>query len=162
MMTEKEIVTRCEYYFNKIGRDFTWNVKINGRLTKTWGRCCYTPRLLEFSKKMLENCTDSFIDGVIAHECAHALVFLETLKAHHHDSYFKEMCARIGTTNDTRCTAGEYKEGVDKDKLYKYVVWCEDCGQTWHYNRKGNVIKDIKYCKCPTCKTFNLKYKQNW
>ena len=160
MMTKKEIEKKCEEFFNKAGIQFKGtgiSVEINGRLRTTLGRCCYVktmgvtnPVRLEFSKQLLETTVQRDIDGVIAHECAHAIAALETGVSQGHNNYFKTVCARIGYADyDTAKTKVE--RTVADTELFKYFVTCEKCGQVvGKYHRAGKVVQhpDWYGCRC--------------
>lgn len=165
-MNEIELANRCEFYFNKLGYNFSIPVKINSRLTKTWGRYIWNgdKEYLEFSKRMIDNCTTEFINTVIAHECAHAIVYLETKEhGHGHDNIFKKVCNRLNMSKAAAAhIKGEYKEEINQYDLYKYIVTCQNCNNIWHYSRINKILKNIDKCKCPKCNTFSLNYTQNW
>ena len=108
-----------------VGYDFNIPVKINKRLTTTLGRVKWvgntetiTPISMEFSYQFLKTSTPECIDEVIKHECAHYLVTIETRQNHGHDKVFKEMCKRIGCTNDTT-NYNNLKRIVPKETIYK-------------------------------------------
>ncbi len=143
-------------------------VKINGRLTKTLGRVIaepaafdsYKPQVIEFSRQFLETSTDESVRQVIMHEFAHWAVLVETGEAHGHDAIFKAMCRRIGCQADRPQTKVE--RTVSDDKLFKYIVRCEDCGNEVHYSRAGKVVKHPDWYGCGRCGGENLKVIQNW
>lgn len=60
--------------FLKIMGLHDWSVKINGRLTKTLGRCSYHKKLIELSKTHVDQNQIHEIDDTIRHEIAHAMV----------------------------------------------------------------------------------------
>ena len=158
-MDFKDVLVHVSEAFAKGGYDFATSgidVKINKRLTRTLGRCIgtrsrdsYTPNRIEFSAELLATSTDKSIIDVIYHECAHALVGLETGENHGHDAVFKAMCHRIGTNNDGTTTKVE--RTVEDTEVYKYFVYCNQCGQiAGKYHRAGNVVKypEHYHCKC--------------
>ena len=158
-MDFKNVLVHITEIFAKSGYDFSTcgiDVKINKRLTKTLGRCIgvwhgdlYIPQKIEFSAELLTTSTDKSIIDVIYHECAHALVGLETGEKHGHDAVFKAMCRRIGTDNDGISTKVE--RTVEDTEIYKYFVYCNQCGQiVSKYRRAGNVVKhpECYHCKC--------------
>ena len=170
MMTINEIKKYCEDAFNKAGYDFNYfdiKISINGRLRTTLGRCKYTwadetliPSEIEISRQLLETATSQAIVDVILHECAHALVTIETGERQGHNKLFKAMCARIGTNNDTCKTAVE--RTVEDKEIFKYFVRCAGCGQVVSkYHRAGKIIKEIDnyYSKCCNAK---LIIETNW
>ena len=156
-MTSRQIENRCIEIFKSVNLKFeNITVFINGRLTKTLGRCCYerkcgkvTPVRLEFSRQLLETATPQSIDAVILHECAHAIAAIETGESQGHNNYFKSVCARIGTNNDTTTT--HVDRTIEENKVYKYFVNCRCCGKTiGKYQRAGKVVKypSAYQCKC--------------
>ena len=158
-MEMTDVLVHINKAFNKAGYNFDESgveVAVNKRLTKTLGRCkskwigdCLNPYRIEFSEELLTTATDKTIIDVIYHECAHALVGLETGEDHKHDAVFKAMCRRIGTSNDGYCTKVE--RTVSEDEVYKYFVCCKQCGKVvGKYHRAGNVVKSPwRYsCKC--------------
>ena len=166
-MTLQEVKERCEKAFASVGLEFkNINVLINGRLTRTLGRCCYerscgkvVPVRLEFSRQFLETSTEQNIQNVILHECAHAIACIETGERQGHNQYFKNVCKHLGTNNDGTTTAVD--STVSETQLYKYFVICKDCGQMCgKYHRAGKVIKNINYYHC-SC-GGNLKVEQNF
>lgn len=149
----REAFTKAGYNFD----DYNIEVSFNGRLTRTLGRCKYRitndiaiPYAIEFSKQLIETSTDKSVIDVIYHEAAHALVEIETGKGHGHDLTFKQMCARIGTTNDGTCTKN-LERTVDEAIIYKYFIICKNCGKVvGKYQRAGKVVKypHLYNCKC--------------
>ena len=78
MWTIDRITALCIEYCGRAGVKFNSPVIINGRLTRTLGRCFYqkgivgwNPSRIEISRKLLETSTDKSIEAVIAHECGH-------------------------------------------------------------------------------------------
>lgn len=172
MITIEEIRKQCGNAFSKAGWDFAQcdiDIVINGRLVSTLGRCCYkykngvcVPAKLEFSKLFLETSTDEAIRDVIYHECAHALVMLETHAPHKHDYVFKKMCFRIGTNNDGYSMDTDNKRIVPDNQIYKYFVLCPDCGHTAKYHRAGKVVQHPEWYRCGCCKGDQLQVIQNF
>lgn len=166
--------TRLQLEFKEVCRNAgcpcTVPIKLNGRLTRTLGRVTYNripssdsyiPSLVEFSKQLLETASDKSIKDVIYHEAAHYIVTSRTKEHHGHDSLFKAVCAEIGTSNDTPVTKVE--RTVSSDKLYKYVVFCENCHKMiGGYQRKCATINHLSSCSCRICRKGNLKLIQNW
>ena len=158
-MTIENVMVHVNEAFSKAGYNFPAcgiEVSINKRLTRTLGRCksvrhgdIVTPQAIEFSAEMLETATDKTIIDVIYHECAHALVGIETCEKHGHDAVFKAMCRRIGTDNDGTVT--EVERTVAETEVYKYCVYCNKCGKiVGKYHRAGKVVKTPQFysCKC--------------
>ncbi len=106
--TVERITELCVEYCDRCNIKFNSPVVINGRLTRTLGRCFYeghgsvwNPVKIEISRQLLETATDKSIEAVIAHECAHYVSCAITHENHGHDSTFRFYCEKIGTTNDT-------------------------------------------------------------
>jgi predicted SprT family Zn-dependent metalloprotease len=160
-----------EQYLNElaanIGLTFNTPVKINGRLTKTLGRVrsnptpfgMYEPECVEFSKRFLETSTDESVRQVIMHEFAHWAVLIETGEVHGHDTVFKAMCRKIGCQADR--PQAKIERIVSEDKVFKYIVKCEDCGSEMYYDRAGKVVKHPDWYECGKC-GGSLKVIQNW
>lgn len=158
-MTIENVMVHINEAFSKAGYNFPAcgiEVSINKRLTRTLGRCksirhgdIVIPQSIEFSAEMLDTVTDKTIIDVIYHECAHALVGIETCEKHGHDAVFKAMCRRIGTDNDGTIT--EVERTVAETEVYKYCVYCNKCGKiVGKYHRAGKVVKTPQFysCKC--------------
>ena len=145
-------------------------ITINSRLTRTLGRVTndyisaidtWRPTKVEFSKQFIETSSDASIEDVIKHEAAHFIATSRTGKNCGHNSYFKKVCAEIGTTNDGTTTKVE--RTVDESSLYKYAIYCDTCNKViGGKSRMCRTIKEIKFCTCKTCNTSNLRVIQNW
>lgn len=169
MLNEKDIHEICSKICAKAGYDFTIPVFINKRLTRTLGRVFWERTIfsgvvsikMEISYNFLKCATLESIIDVLKHECCHYLVVEETHEAHGHDKVFKEMCARIGCTNNkTYYDAFELK--TPEERMYKYFVVCKDCGEViYKYHRAGKVIKNLDMYICPSC-GGDLKIVQNY
>lgn len=148
--------------------EFNIPVGINGRLTRTLGRVhierrdgVWYPVRMEFSRQFLESSTDASIISVIQHEWCHYYVAKSTGESHGHDSVFKNMCARVGCTNDG--TETKVERIVSDSKLFKYQVFCPTCNEfVAEFNRMCPTLKNIKHCTCTQCGKGNLSYVQNW
>ena len=120
--TVERITELCVEYCDRCNIKFNSPVVINGRLTRTLGRCFYeghgsvwNPVKIEISRQLLETATDESIEAVIAHECAHYVSCAITHENHGHDSTFRFYCEKIGTTNDTAVYSDlERKKGTKK------------------------------------------------
>lgn len=158
------------YDLNRVKREFNeacrkagvvnkYPVKINGRLTATLGRVRWlrengniTPIDIEFSKLMVETASDETIKETILHEAAHLIAIERSGVDHGHDSYFKSICAELGTTNDG-CYASI--EAVKSIK-YKYNLVCPKCGIIGGYSRMCKAVKHPELYRCK-CGCGNLK-----
>lgn len=163
MLTLEDIISRCKENSNKVGDTFSATVKLNGRLTSTFGRCTHVTLddvVIEISKALLATCSDASVLAVVDHEWSHYYTTKRTGKYHGHDKEFRETCAMIGCTNDAPTFKPE--RCVSSDKVYKYTVFCPTCGEVGHYQRKGSILKNLRLCYCPKCKEVgNLYYKEN-
>lgn len=165
--TVQEIKNYMRELAESINLVYDTPVKINGRLTTTLGRVIaepaafdsYKPEVVEFSRQFLETSTDDSIREVIKHEFCHWAVLVETGEVHHHDAAFKAMCRKVGC-NFNR-PQGKVKRTVSNDKLFKYIVKCEDCDNEIHYNRAGKVVKYTNQYGCGKC-GGKLYVQQNW
>lgn len=157
---QKEVNEIC----TKANIQVTFSIGINGRLSKTLGRVISSGSTgenirMEFSRKMIESCSDKTISDVIQHECAHAIVNARYHEKHGHDAIFKAVCAEIGCSNDQSSTPIELT--VDAAKAYKYTGTCSKCGKTLgHWSRAGKIVKNyyLYHCKCGG----SLVITQNW
>ena len=158
MFTVEELTEECNNIIKGAGVSLPGlQIKINGRLKKTLGRCKYNslcgkpiPYCIEFSRELLETATPHSVMEVVRHECAHAIVTARTGERHGHDKVFKAVCSEIGTTNDGT-HYDDIERTVNMDQIYKYIIICRDCGcVAGRYHRAGKVIKNIQdyRCKC--------------
>lgn len=168
MWTVKRIEDLCVEYCNRCGVTFNSPVAINGRLTKTLGRCfyekdglIYKPTKIEISKQLLETSTEECIKNVIAHECAHYVATAITHETHGHDKVFKKYCAMIGIENDTS-VYHNLARTKSNEEIYKYTLYCEKCGKF-----VGGRHRACKITKNPEdfftkCCGAGIKVYQNW
>lgn len=168
MYTVEDIKNELNKISESVGDTFNIPIKINSRLTSTLGRVvllgtkrrCTVDRM-EFSAKFLETATEETIKSVITHEWVHYYVAKTTGEAHGHDSYFKEMCAKIGCDNDKSFTTVE--RTVEGQSPYKYSVYCPTCGKViGYYSRMCSTLRDLPNCTCGRCGKGGLYYTQNW
>jgi len=168
MWTIEKITELCTEYCGKAGIKFNSPVVINGRLTRTLGRCFYerkgevwNPVKIEISRQLLETSTDESIEAVIAHECAHYVTCAITHENHGHDATFKYYCVIIGTNNNM--THYDNLERTKKNEdIYKYTMYCSKCDKfVGGRSRTCAVIKNPEnyYTKC--CNAA-LKVIKNW
>ena len=150
-MTMHNILKICKETFEKEKMIFNIPVEINGRLKRTLGRCTYekyddvtVPILIEFSRDLIESDDIEQIRETIIHECAHAIVTLQTGERHGHDELWKRTCRRLGIAGE-RCAKKPASEN------YKYICTCADCGKiVGRYFRAGKVVREpwLYHCKC--------------
>lgn len=160
---QKEFTEVC----NKAGTQVTSPIELNGRLTRTLGRVIsygtknyLNNSKVEFSKQLLATCSDDTIRDVIMHEAAHYIANDRTHINHGHDTYFKAVCAEIGTTNDGTVTQTE--RTVAASEIYKYTVSCPNCGPLGYYHRMSKTLKNISHCSCRKCGSHDLSVIQNY
>lgn len=145
----------------KAGCQLDVPVQINGRLTSTLGRVMYRgniPFKVEFSKQFIDTSTDESVHQVILHEAAHYIAAKRSGVCHHHDGYFKMICAEIGCTNDQ--TKTHVERTVALEKIYKYVVYCPNCGPIGGFQRWCNTLANLKNCSCNKCNSHKLYYTE--
>ena len=168
MWTIERITNLCIDYCKKCGVTFNSPVIINGRLTRTLGRCFYMrtgetwkPTKIEISRQLLETSTDESIEAVIAHECAHYVACAVTHENHGHDSTFRFYCEKIGTSNDT-AVYEDLQRTKTNEEIYKYTLYCSECGKfVGGRLRASRIIKEPwdYYTKCCDAE---LKVVKNW
>ena len=165
-MSCAEIRKVCNEVFARVGQDFDFfgiEIKINARLKTTLGRCRSlggTVLSIEISKQLLETATMEDIIATIEHECAHALCVIEYGESQKHNALFKQMCARIGCTNDG--TKRMVTRVVAAEEVFKYTIYCPTCGNIGGVSRMCKTLRNISTCYCKKCKGTGLTYKQNW
>ena len=168
MWTVEDIKARCQEMSDIVGDTFDCPVRINSRLTRTLGRVdsikCnghWENEVLQISKQLLSTSTDECIKSVIDHEWAHYYATKSTGENHGHDTLFREICAKIGCTNDG--TKTHVDRTVASNTIYKYQVYCSTCDDfIAGYSRMCSTLKNLKSCTCKKCHTNNLTLIQNW
>ena len=167
MYTLEKIKEQCEEICNQLGVELDVPVTFNKRLTLTLGRVinghrdgAYNPVAVEFSPSFVATSTDDTIYSVIQHEMVHYYITKTTHEHHGHDALFKQVCARIGCKNDGCATKVE--STVSKDLIYKYTVFCPNCGPLAYYRKFGKTLQNLSNCSCKKCKCKKLYYTQNF
>lgn len=168
MWTLDRITKMCIEYCGKAGVKFNSPVIINGRLTRTLGRCFYTrignvwnPEKIEISRQLLETSTDESIEAVIAHECAHYVACALTHENHGHDSTFRFYCEKIGTNNSmTHYDALERTK--PNEEIYKYTLYCSNCGKFVAGRSRACHITKEPWDFFSKCCNAKVEVKQNW
>ena len=167
--TIERITELCEEYCGKVGVEFTIPAKINGRLTRTLGRCVaeynsvtgvVKSKSLEFSKVFLETATDESIEAVIGHECAHYVVIQKTRANHGHDEVFKSYCQKMGVDNDK--TTYRPKSTVPNEKIYKYTLYCSKCGKFVTGRSRACKVTNHPEGYVSDCCDEALRVSKNW
>jgi predicted SprT family Zn-dependent metalloprotease len=168
MWTIEIIKNLCIEYCGRADVEFDAPVKINNRLTRTLGRCKYInennkwkPVQIEISGHLLKTATDSSIEAVIAHECAHYVTCALTHTKHGHDSTFRFYCEKIGTNNSMTCY-DDLKRTKSNEEIYKYTIYCSKCGKfIGGRSRACNVTKNPQNYFSNCCDA-DIKIIQNW
>lgn len=160
----------------KTGEKLNLELEYNGRLKRALARCLTrvernrsgeifkaTPFKLEFGKTILNVGEEQFRQTVL-HELAHAIANKRHQDNCKHDYRFKQVCAEIGCSNDTRNTS---HVEINNAMTYKYTVTCKNCGDSYNYHRKNKFINAIlaggymPYC-CAECQKDEFTVKQNY
>lgn len=110
----------------KCGIDLDMPVRINGRISRALGRCCFRPGdggtyiHLELSQRFVEQVPFEEIRQVLLHEAAHLVEILYAGEKTGHDETFRKICAYLGCNGD---------ESVIKTTMHmKYEATCPRCG----------------------------------
>lgn len=156
---KKEFKETCD----KAGVKLTTPIYINSRLSTTLGQVVFdgedTPLKIDFSKTFLETATDEAVHQVILHEAAHYIAAKRDGVSHGHDAYFKAICDEIGCTNNKTTYKVERVKGIIG--VYKYDVFCPNCGRIKGYNRKTQILDHLDRCHCRGCGSKGLWYVKN-
>lgn len=130
-MTIEQAKEICENLSALASDTFNIPVLVNGRLTRSLGRCIsqrvngkVTPTKIEISQQLLETATYESIKSVVEHEWVHYYVTKITGEKHGHDAVFKHYCSKFGVTNDGCSTEVERTVEVKS----KYEIFCRNCG----------------------------------
>lgn len=166
--TKERITELCVEYCGRCGVAFDSPVVINGRLTRTLGRCFYkrsesiwSPTKIEISRRLLEVSTDECIEAVIAHECAHYVTCAVTHEDHGHDATFKFYCSQIGAdVNTTSYT--NLKLTKANEEIYKYTVYCKKCGKIVAGRSRACRLTREPWNFLSACCQEELEVRQNW
>ena len=168
MWTIERITNLCIDYCRKCGVTFNSPVIINGRLTRTLGRCFYMrtgevwkPTKIEISRQLLETSTDESIEAVIAHECAHYVACAVTHENHGHDSTFRFYCEKIGTSNNT-AVYEDLQRTKTNEEIYKYTLYCSECGKFVGGRSRASCIIKEPWNYYTECCDAELKVVKNW
>lgn len=169
MWTVGRIKELCVQYCARCDVEFKGPVAINGRLTRTLGRCVYLknadgewyPTKIEISRQLLETATDESIEAVIAHECAHYVACALTHENHGHDSTFRYYCQKIGTTNDTAAYKN-LQRIKPREEIYKYTICCSKCGELIAVRSRACRLTKYPEEFYSKCCDAAIKVVQNW
>jgi len=136
---------------------------VNRRATRRYGQCRYhfgvytiniTYRLLD------ERIPEEYLEDTIIHELIHTCPgCMNHGKLFHkycdlvNDCY---SCYHISTYVDTWVSEKVEKIYPEKNRAYKYIVHCPDCGCETYYKRITKAVKNISHYHCGRCKSHNL------
>lgn len=126
-----------------------WTVKINGRLTRTLGRCSHTRKTIELSRSHVEVDKQEIVIDTIRHEVAHAVVG----PGHGHDNVWKAAASKLGAT-PTATT-----KGTDRLAKAKWVCVIKDTNEvvsTWVRKPAKNTFATISTRYIPSRKEETL------
>jgi predicted SprT family Zn-dependent metalloprotease len=79
-------------------------IKLNGRLTRTWGYCTYEDNKIDLSVNALTEHWNFMVKDVLPHELAHQLTYIKYPEAinckpcRHHGSEWQSVMQAIGET----------------------------------------------------------------
>lgn len=142
------------------------HIKLNSRLSRALGKCKYRRSwdgsmcayVIEINKMYFENATDNELKSTICHELIHSAKqcigcghkglwkrYTERMEENYPDKYIIK-----------RTTYSEqYVETLRKKKenLYKYEVYCPECGTTWRRKTKCKLVQHPNYYSCGKCNT---------
>ena len=164
-------LARVKEEFNEVcdaaGCPCTVPIEINSRLSTTLGRVdslntggYVTPLKVMFSKSLITTATDEDIRQIVLHEAAHYIAIMRTHEHHGHDSYFKDICAEIGCTNDGATYMTEAIKA--DDKLMRYSIYCPNCGYIKGQGRFTSLLRNLSQFECSKCGSDELSYIKNW
>ena len=110
----------------------TGNIKLNGRLSRTLGRCFMKSGNIEISKEFFNYGKEEDIFETILHELAHRVCINKEDKDGHGDSWkhvVNQINKKLGT-NITKYAGADkiqYRATLDNGKYATFV--CNDCGK---------------------------------
>ena len=110
----------------KCGVDLDVPVRINSRISRALGRCCFRPGdggtyvHLELSRRFVEQAPFEEIRQVLLHEAAHLVEILYAGHKTGHDETFRMICAYLGCGDDASC--------INTTMHMKYEARCPRCG----------------------------------
>lgn len=167
--TIEKIAERCVEYCKRCGVDFNAPISINGRLTRTLGRCfyerdlegAYFPTKIEISRSLLETASDFSIEEVIAHECAHYVTCELTHEYHGHDKTFRFYCEMMGTTNSS-AVYQDMEVTAPAEKRFKYTLYCSECGSYLCGRHRACEVTKNPWKFSSSCCHAKIKVSQNW
>lgn len=125
--------------------DATYDFSVTGRLTRTHGNIRGSVNNHDYTIKLSSHAIDNFgwdhIKGVIRHELAHLVTYLEHGMHSESDPRFKEKLRMLDAPEST-------DEPATKPK---YIVVCRECGHKYKRHKKSKVIKKPQRYSCGDC-----------
>lgn len=141
-------------------------IELNSRLSRALGRCkyrrgwdgCRHAYVIEINEMYFENATDNELKSTICHELIHSAKqcvgcghrglwkrYSERMEVNYPDKYI------IKRTRYSK----QYTEALrnKRENLYKYEVYCPECGATWRRKTKCKLVQHPNYYKCGRCNT---------
>lgn len=156
------LFNECVEELKRINMDISNNiveVKVNGRLSRSLGRCVYNRRYgsytIEINPCMLGdsveiNATKNTIIHELIHTCPGCM---------NHGYQWKRRGDRVNRMlgyNISRCASSNELEadGVEiKLREYKYALECPTCGNQWKYRRWCESLENPSRYQCSKCKS---------
>lgn len=123
------------------GWEFRWD-----KATVRAGCCHEKLKRITMSKKITELNSWEFVEDIILHEIAHALVGVKCK----HGKVWKAKCVELGCRPERYCSPE-----VVRPKM-KYKAICPNCGYVWYRNRKANG------CCCRCLRKYDPRFELEW
>lgn len=166
MYTKEMVIKTFKDYCALMGVDVTVNIEFSDKMVKTIGYVqiekingIFIPTLVKFSMPQIETTIDADVKQAIGHEAAHYIATIIYKKDCEHGPLFRHVCAVIGVTANK--PQMKMRRVENAKEIYKYTVFCENCGRIKGYARMCATLRDINHCHCSKCKG-KVYYKQNW
>lgn len=103
-----------------------WKVKINNRITRALGRCCYTTKTIELQGRYVKDNTVAQVTDTILHEIAHALAGPRA----GHGLEWKRWAVRVGAKPEATVDAAS----ITLTRKYQ-LAFVKDEGKVRKYER---------------------------
>ena len=115
-IAERELVQMTRELLDEHGVD-GFDVKMNGRLTRSIGRTNFTKHVIEFSSQLAAVNDRSVLENTARHEVAHAIAGYRAA----HGPEWKAAC-RLTGAKPVACTDAQSIQGVGS-----WEAWCAGC-----------------------------------
>ena len=125
-------------------------IKLNGRLSRSLGRCFYTIKLIEIQKEFYHHAEANDLMNTILHELAHQV----NIHNDRHGYYWQQIAANISQNTPYKITRFAESDKLEyREKLSGYEKFkCNCCGHEYTIKlNKNKTIDDVvvRYrCKC--------------